>query len=288
VPYLVVGRGARPLEEVALDLRARREVLYRAGISWQLLSLSSLWNVDNLPAAEALPLVRAFNDDTCQAVAEAPLLFGGLASLPLQNIQASCEELHRTRHAGLLGAILPADAFASLQQATLLAPLLREADALAAHLFVHPGYLHAPARLACRSDNWWPRAIVLEVQHQLSSAMLSLCSSRLLDAYPNVSIQVANLGGGIPLYLERLQAVASVDRFEAGKFRFNMAKIVVDTASFGPLGIRLAKKALGIDKIVLGTDMPIFDALQAAGSMKRRSRTPETRGKADDRLEAVT
>ena len=261
----------RRLEDVALDLRARRELLDRAGITWQLLSLSPLWNIDNLPPAEALPLVRAFNDDTCRAVADAPLAFAGLASLPLHDLQASCKELHRARRGGLCGVILPADAFASLHQATRLAPLLREADDLTAHLFVHPGHLHAPSAPACKPDNWWARAIVLEAQHQLGAAMLTLCSTSLLDVFPNVSVQVANLGGAMPFYLERLRAVAAHDPDEApDELRFDMRRIVVDTGSFGRLGIGLARKALGPDKVVLGTDMPVFDALQAAASMQER------------------
>ena len=91
----------------------------------------------------------------------------------------------------------------------------------------------------------------------------------LRNSRSNLSVQVANLGGGVPFYLERLRAVAAAEPAEApDKYRFDMRRIVVDTASFGRLGIGLARKALGADKVVLGTDMPVFDALTAVAAMQ--------------------
>ena len=144
VPHLQAGRLTLPLGPVMVDLAARQDLLERVGISWQMLSLSSLWNVDNLPATEALPLVRAFNDGTAQAVRASSQTFGGLAALPLQDLQAAAVELRRARAAGLRGAILPAEALATLSAARELAPLLEEADQLGAHLFIHPGYMRVP------------------------------------------------------------------------------------------------------------------------------------------------
>lgn len=204
-PHLAAGRRSRRLEDVALDLDAHRDLLDRAGITWQLLSLSPLWNIDNLPPAEALPLVRSFNDDTCRAVADSPRLFAGLASVPLLDLKASGDELRRARRGGLRGVILPAEAFGTLRQAKRLAPILRTANELDAHVLLHPGYLRRHDAPRCKTDNWWARTIVLEAQHQLGAAMLTLSSSPLLDDYPRISVQVANLGGG-PALLSRTHA----------------------------------------------------------------------------------
>lgn len=269
VPHLQVGKRARPLDPVALDLDVRRAQLLRVGVRWQMLSLSSLWNIDNLPPAESLPLVRAFNDDTLQAVTHAPGMFAGLAALPLHDLEAASAELQRTRMNGLRGAILPAGAFATLSRARRLAPLLQRADALKAHLFIHPGHMQPRITPTPRDDNWWVRRIVLETQHQLSAAMLTLCSTALLRDYPHVSIQVANLGGGLPFYLERLRAVATDDPDKhAEPWCLQTRQLLVDSASFGPLAVGLAIDSLGPDKIVLGTDMPIFSAPGAVEALR--------------------
>jgi predicted TIM-barrel fold metal-dependent hydrolase len=279
---LIGPRIARPLEPIALDLDARREHLRRAGISWQLLSLSSLWNIDNLPTAQSLPLIQAFNDATVQAVAEMRDTFGGLAALPLQDLDAASAELLRVHAAGIRGAILPAGAFATLAQAIELAPLLRQANLLGAHLFVHPGELHpAQGRDSQDEDNWWPRRIVLQTQHQLSAAMLTLVSTPLLREFPHITVQVANLGGGLPFYLERLHAVAEDN--PAGRedvWRYDCRQVIVDSASFGPLAVGMAIDALGVEKVVAGTDMPLFAASRAVESFRsaRERRVPAIDG----------
>lgn len=261
MPHLHAGSRTRPLDPVMFDLAARQDLLGRVGISWQMLSLSSLWNVDNLPAAESLPLVRAFNDATAQAVGAGSGIFGGLAALPLQDLKAAAVELRRACAAGLSGAILPAEALATLSRARRLAPLLEEADQLGAHLFIHPGYLRAPVHAPSGPDNWWARRIVLDTQQQLTAAMLTLCSTALLDDHQNLTVQVANLGGAMPFYLERLRAVAADDPAdEQHGWSFDMRRIFVDSASFGPHAVGMAREVLGKNRVRLGTDMPILDA----------------------------
>jgi predicted TIM-barrel fold metal-dependent hydrolase len=275
--FLLTGTNPRRLHPAVHDLELRRVQLRQAGISRQLLSLSSLWNIDNLPPAQSLPLVQAFNDATAQAVLAAPGTFAGLAALPLQDLDAAAGELQRGISAGLKGAILPAEAFATLSSARRLGPLLACADALDAHLFIHPGRL-LPANPAGVEDNERARNIVLETQHQLSAALLTLTSTKILHGYPHLTVQVANLGGALPFLLERLRAVAADDPQGSGWF-FDARRVIVDCASFGPLAIGMAIDALGVDNVVLGTDMPLFDAARAVqGLGQAQARRPREGG----------
>src|ERR671917_342117 len=84
-----------------------------------------------------------------------------------------------------------------------------------AHLFVHPGPVAPPPELVVREAPGhaaWQRRIVLETQARLSSAVVTLGLSDLLDAYPRVTVQVANLGGGVPLLIQRMDEVARGER----------------------------------------------------------------------------
>jgi predicted TIM-barrel fold metal-dependent hydrolase len=266
-PHLWVGRLALRLEPAMSDLSARLEILERRQISWQLLSLSSLWNMDNLEVLESLPLVQAFNDDTARAIRDSSGRLGGLAALPLQDMEGAAAELRRACEAGLCGAILPAAALATLAEARQLSPLLEQANRSCAHLFVHPGHLRPSTGTTANLDNWWARRIVLDTQHQLSAAMLTLASTSLLQDYPNLTVQVANLGGGLPFYLDRLRATAPGNPMnEEDPWSFDLRRIFVDTASFGPHAIELARIALGIDRVVLGTDMPILAGAPATAA----------------------
>jgi predicted TIM-barrel fold metal-dependent hydrolase len=244
------------------DLDRRFEVMERHGISAQVLSLAGLFGIDCLPPAEALPLVRMFND----AVAElqrADNRFAALAALPVRDIDLACRELARTQSIGLRGAILPADGFASLSAAERFRPLFDVANQHDSHLFIHPGPLESPPERevkGSRADNAWQRRIVLETQARLSEVMVTLALSGFADGYADVTLQVANLGGAIPFFIERMDAVhrdVAPDEVPPSK---RLRRCYVDTASFGPRAIEMAVVCFGADRVLLGTDYPIFDA----------------------------
>ena len=63
------------------------------------------------------------------------------------------------------------------------------------------------------------RTSVLNLQHDISHAVITIIMSDFLDDFPNVSVQVINLGGTIPFILERLQQVnKSPDARDKGAF----------------------------------------------------------------------
>ncbi|MFL5225577.1 MAG: amidohydrolase family protein, partial [Microvirga sp.] len=97
----------------------------------------------------------------------------------------------------------------------------------------------------------------LELQASISHMALTLLFSGLLDEFPDVDVQVVNLGGTLPFVLERLQAIATsrgLGRFPAERLR----RLHYDCASLGPRALELAVKVVGADRIMLGTDYPIF------------------------------
>ncbi|MEO7242371.1 MAG: amidohydrolase family protein [Variovorax sp.] len=252
-----------------MSLDQRRQLLAEIGIDRQILSLSSLWNIDNLPAQEALPLVRAFNDAVAHASLSSDGVFGGYAALPLNDLAMAADELERCGRLGLEGVIMPAAVFSSRTAAECFAALLRIANDLDGRVFVHPG-TSSPAEPepAQRPDNAWLRHIVLSAQQQLSEAMMTLCATSLLNDYPRLTVQVANLGGAMPFLLERLQAVRRDDPDNGEEHLWTTKRIAVDSASFGPEAIALARRVMGTQNVVLGTDMPVFAAGQALAAWR--------------------
>jgi predicted TIM-barrel fold metal-dependent hydrolase len=257
----VTYQGQRPFAPLG-DLDRRLELMQRHGISAQLLSLAGLFGIDCLPARESLPLVRMFNDAVAE-LQEADKRFTGLAALPLADVDLACRELARAQSVGLRGAILPADAFASLSAAERFRPLFDLANQHNSHFFIHPGPLEPPPERplkGARADNAWQRRIVLETQARLSEVMVTLALSGFADAYVNVTLQVANLGGAIPFFIERMDAVHRDVAPEEPPPSKRLGRCYVDTASFGPRAIELAVACFGADRVLLGTDYPIFDA----------------------------
>jgi len=259
---LEVYRESLPVGPELIEIGRRVGFMDRHGVARQVLSLPGLFGIDSLPVEDAAPLARAFNDALATAIAERPERFAGFAALPLADPAAAVEEFKRAlARPGFVGAILPADGFLTRAEADRLAPILEAADRAAAHLFIHPGPLPGAAGGAAPNapDNENLRHIVLDVQARLSAVVVTLAMTDLLDAYPRVTVQVANLGGAVAFLVERMDHVSAVRAPGAPPPSTRLGRLYVDTASFGPRAIARAAEVFGPDRVLLGTDCPIFE-----------------------------
>jgi predicted TIM-barrel fold metal-dependent hydrolase len=276
--HMPVGTLAFTADYVNMD--ARLAFMDRAGMRRQVLSLPGLFGIDSLPLDDAGPLTRIFNDDVASLCRRHPERFLGLAVLPLANMAAAVSEFRRARsELGLIGAILPVNAFLTLTEADKLRPLLAVAEELGAHVFIHPGRRadEVPrASPAAPPDNALARR-ALDVQTQIGQAMITLLLSDFLDAYQNVSVHVANLGGTLPAVIERMDNAVRL-RAPGDVLPSSRAhRVRVDCASLGPRAIELAVAVYGADKIVLGTDCPIFRADWTLAAIREARLTEDER-----------
>jgi predicted TIM-barrel fold metal-dependent hydrolase len=248
------------------DLGARLRFMDEHGVGRQLLSLAGLFGIDALPAEESLPLVRLYNDATAAACRAHRGRVVGLAALPLADMTMAVAELTRARRElGFAGAILPCDGFLSAAIVEAMRPLFEAGERLGVHFFLHPGPL--PAALAPVTDNPAIRHTTLNVQARISHVMVTLLFTDFLTPYPNVSVHVANLGGMLPFVIERMDHV-SRERSPGAPLPSTLLKRVhVDCASLGPRALELAVAVFGADRVVLGTDCPIFSTAYSLGSI---------------------
>lgn len=257
----VTYQGRRPFQPLG-DLDARIALMDRHGVAMQVLSLAGLFGIDSLPLDESLPLVTAFNDAAADLQRSYPKRFAAIAALPLADVALACRELERAHALGLRGAILPADGFASLLVAERFRQLFAMGNQLRSHFFVHPGPIEPQPERQVRgvsTDSAWQRRIVLAAQARLSEVTVTLDLSDFLDAYSNVTVQIANLGGSIPFLIERMDEVHRDNPNGEPPPSQRLRACHVDTASFGPRAIEMAVACFGADRIVLGTDCPIFN-----------------------------
>ena len=267
------------------DMAARIAFLDQIGVRRQLLSLGGLLGIHSLPLAEAAPLTGVFNDDVSALCRRHPDRFLGLAALPFADTAAAVAEFRRARsELGLIGAILPVNAFVSVTEAEKLRPIFTVTNELGGHLFIHPGRRpdEVPraqdiAQRPLPRDNDLARR-ALEVQAKLGEAMVTLLFSDFLDAYPNVSVQVANLGGTLPAVVERMDNQARLRTPGEALPSSLLRRVYVDCASLGPRAIELAVAFYGADRIVVGTDCPIFRADWMLTAIDQARLTDKERG----------
>jgi predicted TIM-barrel fold metal-dependent hydrolase len=254
------------------DVQTRLDYLDSAGIRTQLMTFPGALGIDVMAVAEVGSIIRAFNDDLADICGSSDGRLVGLAGLPLADIGAAAEELRRTRRElGLLGAILPGNFFLTIERAEALRPVLAAADEVGALLMIHPGLAPNETPPAPYSDCSVYRTSALDLQASISQMGITLTFSDFLDRYPNVAIQLVNLGGTLPFVLERLEAISGARKGETPFPSEKLRRLYYDCASLGPQALQLAMKTFGADRIMLGTDYPIFTS----------NPVTETAGKAD-------
>jgi predicted TIM-barrel fold metal-dependent hydrolase len=304
-PHVVELLGARPSPRPPqgagwFDIEARLRQMDENGVRRQVLAWVGGSFDGALPPAEARPLWRAQNDDIGALIRKYPARFSGLASLPTANVAWAVEELERAhKELGLIGAVLPLDAFVSLAGARAMAPIFVAAQKLRSHIFVHRGaaaaeipgqqpeaavnqyFGLAPQALgasrleAPAGDNVSARTLLATATH-LATGVITLAFTDFLDAYPDVTVQVAMMGGAISYVAEHVQMAAE----EAGSPlpAKRVKSVYFDTGQTGraPRGIALAAKVFGADRILFGTDSgPVATIGPTIASVKQANLTAE-------------
>ncbi len=260
--YLDSPIAGFPLTEGFDSPEKRIEEMDKGGISRGVLSMIGL-GIENMPLEISLPLLRAYNNSVSETCRKYPDRFSALAAIPYTDMTAAVAEFERAMDLpGFVGAQLPGDGFLSKRRAERWRPVFEAANRRRAHFLVHYGkQANDPeAPRPDLSDLATPRRGTLDMQSRLSSAMLTFVMTDFLKDFPNVSVQTHNLGGNIPLEVERLdhRHMISHPNEELPSAKFRNMKMVVDCNSYGARGIELAVAVYGADKIVAGTDGTLF------------------------------
>ena len=240
-----------------VDLQERLKWMDSVGIEIQLLTFPGALGVDVMPLCEVEGAIRDFNDHLAAICTASHGRFVGLAGLPLDDIETSVREIKRIRRdLSLAGAILPGNFFLSTADAERLRPIFLAADEVGALLMVHPGLMPGENPPQPYNDNTIIRASALNLQASISHMALTILMGTLLDDCPNVTVQIVNLAGTLPFVIERIRAVADSRELVFPEAR--LRRMVYDTASLGPSAVETAVRVLGADRLMLGTDYPIF------------------------------
>lgn len=282
----VLVRGVRdglpdrfPLGPQWFDIERRLAHLDEVGIVHQLISWPTTLGLDPLSAPGSLhPLWQAYNDDLARLLRDHPGRFSALAALSTSDIPWSVRELSRAHdEGGLIGAVLPVGVFASSESAQQLRPLLETGQRHRSHFYLHTGLGHAtvtgqPAQPTL--DDIGPIRAALATASTFANAVFTLLYTDVLDAYPDVTVQLAMLGGsGIFANLLE-QFLAAPQRYGDVDISARLARLTFDTgaAGSGSEAITQVARLIGAERLVLGTDYaPLPDARSVIQNIYRTS-----------------
>ena len=254
---MIAMNGAFPFTDAYFDPQAGLAQMKATGLTRRLLTFPGALGVDLLPGVQAE--ISAFNDHLAELSARTGGALIGLAGVPLADLDRACDETRRIRRdLGLPGIILPSDYFNSLAEARSLEPLLAAANETGCHIMLHPGLKVGDTPPAPPPDNTQYRLSAVDLQSGIAQVALTVILSEVLEAYPRLTFQIVNLGGTLPFIFERLEAIGR-HRSPDTPFPTNrLRRLWYDCASLGPRALEAAVKLYGADRIMLGSDYPIF------------------------------
>ncbi len=237
------------------DIAFRESVLDDAGIDVQVLTFTSPGTHVH-PPDRAVTFARMVNDALAGAVRVRPKRFTALATLPLNDPQASVAELERAiGELGFKGVMV----FSNINGVALsderFWPLYEKAADLGAVFYIHP--IH-PVGVEAMESYWLMPLVGFPFDTTLAAA--SLVFSGVVERFGGITWVLAHLGGAIPYLAERLdRGFAAFQECRANISRLPseyLKQFYFDTVNFDGRALELAIEFAGADHLVAGSDYP--------------------------------
>ncbi|HLI14560.1 MAG TPA: amidohydrolase family protein [Acidimicrobiales bacterium] len=247
---------------------ARLDDLERAGLEGAVVSPAPCLFPYRLDPERGERWCRVVNEGLAEFCATAPERLRFMADVPLQDVDLACQ---LTEEAAGLGAVAVAVgtsvAGARLDEAPYR-PFLALLERLRLPLLVHPAFNDAHPALA-------PYYLQNVIGNPLETTIVAerLMASGALGAHPGLTVILVHGGGFLPYQLDRLRHASQVREEFAAPVATDelLSQLRFDTVLHGRAALAFLVERVGVDRVLLGTDMPFdmavaapFDALRAA------------------------
>jgi aminocarboxymuconate-semialdehyde decarboxylase len=239
-----------------IDLEARLAEMERTGVHMGVLSLTTP-GVHVEERSRGISLAQNVNDAYAAIQKQYPGRFVCLATLPLQDPQASAVELERAvTKLGLRGAMLFANVNGKPIHHREYWPLYETAERLDVPLMIHPT---SPPGVEAFQEYRTTALVGFLLDTTLCITLLMF--EGVMEKYPRVRFVLGHLGGTIPYIAERIDrgydAYPEVRTHISQKPSFYFKRnCYYDTVAFEPRALQFAIDFAGADHVLLGSDYP--------------------------------
>lgn len=245
--------------EAMFDLDARLREMDAKGVDLRILSLSTP-NVYAWRGARQVEVARRMNDVTAAIVRRHPDRFGGLGSLPLDDIGAALSELDRiTGELGLQGVLIGSNVAGMPMNHPRMEPVWKRIDQLRLPVFEHPMF---PAHTADMEEFELPLRVGFV--YETTTAAARMIYAGVFERYPDFPYILAHTGGALLTILERLDngyRLFPDCRRHISRLPSEYAKnLYYDTCSFYSPALMMAHAIVGADRLLWGSDDPYIGA----------------------------
>ncbi len=246
--YNIIVRGHR-------DINFRSEVLEKIGIDMQVLTFTTP-GVHIESPERAVELARMVNDNFAKIKKEKSQRFSALATLPMNDPEASVTELDRAfSELGFRGVALHSNINGVALSDERFWPLYEKANELEAVFDIHPSF---PVGVEAMTDYWLMPLLGFTFDTTLAAAKLVF--SGVVEKFPKIRWILGHLGGTIPYLAERLDrgyaAFKECRENISQKPSDYLKTFYFDTVNFDIKALQLAIDFAGADHLVAGSDYP--------------------------------
>ena len=251
------------------DLGKRVREMDEAGLDLQLVCQGAGVYADQLPATQALEIVRQSNNVLAERVAPHKDRLMGITALSLKNIEASVQEVERTAAQGFRAVLLYPHVYGEMLVDTpAMEPIFAKISELDLPIFLHGAGTAQDPTLARLEDGGAGVAYAVLSDGEVAECCLRMIASGLFDRHPNLRIVIRSSGGGIPLLLHRFFWKHKGPQGEKRYSEIFLEHFFIDCASSDARTLAFLIDKLGDNNIVFGSDYcgglgPLSKALTA-------------------------
>jgi aminocarboxymuconate-semialdehyde decarboxylase len=249
-----------------VDIEARLKAMDKCGVDVQVLTLTTP-SVEREERERGIELARIANDGFRDVVEKYPERFQALAALPLQDPEASAEELERAvKECGLKGGTLMTNVGGLPLDDPGFIPVYEKAVKLDVPLFLHP-----TSPINSKAMGEYRLVPILGFGVDTSIAVLRLVFSGILKRLPGLKLVASHLGGVYPYLRGRIET--GFNAYPECKVNISdspskyLKRIWMDSIIYDADVLMSTIAFSGADKIVMGSDHPhqIGDMRNAVG-----------------------
>lgn len=237
------------------DIELRKQVLNKANIDGQILTFTTPGTHIESPE-RSVKLAQIVNDSLAEISGQYRDCFSALATLPLNDPDASVAELKRAfTDLDFKGVMVYSNINGIALSDRRYWPLYEKASELRAVFYIHPNF---PVGVEAMTEYWLMPLVGFPFDTTLAAAKLVF--SGVVETFPGIKWVLGHLGGAIPYLAERL---------DRGYFAFKECRehinkppseylktFYYDTVNFDTNALTLAIHFAGSDHLLVGSDYP--------------------------------
>jgi predicted TIM-barrel fold metal-dependent hydrolase len=252
-----------------LDVGEKRlKAMDDAGVSMQVLTLTAP-GVESLDPQLGEPLAKSANNALAEIIRKDPERFSGYAALAPKRPEQAARELERAvKELGLKGWKTHSNYGDSYIDEKVYWPILAKAEELDVPIYLHPTATIIPQ---LRAYGFALAGTAFGFGVETAMAMMRLVLGGVFDAFPRLRVILGHLGEGLPFILQRIDFPFTRPHFKKdpgflpalkkrpSEYLRNNMFVTTSGNYLGPAFI-CTKDAMGIDRVLLGTDYPYEDS----------------------------